>query len=102
MIVYSRLYNEKAYVLSRAFILRVLQVPLGGLESEIKWLYHHSQRLEKVLRDAWALVTKSNAAAEPVEADQDLAVPRLTAGGIITLERTLNKLQAIQDSMHAI
>ncbi|KAG5653348.1 hypothetical protein H0H81_000970 [Sphagnurus paluster] len=97
-IVNSRLYNEKAYVLSRAFIRRALEFPLGGLDHEVKWLYYENRRLEKVLRDARGLVEKSRAAPESKETDQDLAVPRLTVGGIITLERTLNKLQVLFDS----
>ncbi|RDB28833.1 putative ubiquitin-conjugating enzyme E2 24 [Hypsizygus marmoreus] len=97
--VNSRLYNEKAYVLSRAFVRRALEVPLGGLEDEIKWLYYENHRLRKVLQDARALIEKSRAPSELTE-DQDLAVPRLTAGGIITLERTLNKLQLLLVSTH--
>ncbi|KAG6896412.1 hypothetical protein C0992_008414 [Termitomyces sp. T32_za158] len=91
-IVNSRLYNEKAYVLSRAFVRRALEVPPGSLESEIKWLYYDNNRLRKVLRDARALIKKGTT-AHSNDSDQDLAVPRLTAGGILTLERTLNKLQ---------
>ncbi|KAG6878620.1 hypothetical protein C0993_001143 [Termitomyces sp. T159_Od127] len=91
-IVNSRLYNEKAYVLSRAFVRRALEVPPGSLESEIKWLYYDNHRLNKVLRDARALIAKSTTSHSD-DADQELAVPRLTAGGILTLERTLSKLQ---------
>ncbi|KAG6862445.1 hypothetical protein C0995_011885 [Termitomyces sp. Mi166 len=89
-----RLYNEKAYVLSRAFVRRALEVPPGSLDSEIKWLYYDNHRLDKVLRDARALIKKSTT-SQVKEADQELAVPRLTAGGIITLERTLSKLQLL-------
>ncbi|KAG6911555.1 hypothetical protein DXG01_011857 [Tephrocybe rancida] len=98
LVMLSRLYNEKAYVLSRAFVRRALEVPLGGLDSEIKWLYYQNHRLEKVLRDARALIQKSKATPQLDTTDSDLAVPRLTAGGIITLERTLNKLQALLDN----
>lgn len=35
----SRLYNEKAYVLSRGFILRALEKPPGSLEDEIRGFY---------------------------------------------------------------
>jgi len=97
-IVNSRLYNEKAYVLSRAFVRRALEIPLGGLDLEVKWLYYQNHRLDKVIRDARMLVEKSKAGTQLSETDQDLAVPRLTAGGIITLERTLNKLQTLLDS----
>jgi len=122
-IINSRLYNEKAYVLSRGFVRRALEIPLGSLESEISWLYHTHGRLAKVLCDARALVEKSRvessshqepssaaaaaaaaaavagAGAQPGgggDRDREPAVPRLTAGGIITLERTLAKLEALQ------
>ncbi|TFY81129.1 hypothetical protein EWM64_g2884 [Hericium alpestre] len=51
-IVNSRLYNEKAYVLSRGFVRRALEIPLGTLETEIHWLYHTQARLAKVVCDA--------------------------------------------------
>lgn len=105
-IINSRLYNEKAYVLSRGFVRRALEIPLGSLESEISWLYHRHGRLAKVLCDARALVEKSRGEApqEPSPSaaggdhDRELAVPRLTTGGIITLERTLAKLEALQQA----
>ncbi|KIJ21893.1 hypothetical protein PAXINDRAFT_173916 [Paxillus involutus ATCC 200175] len=91
--VNSRLYNEKAYVLSRGFVRRALEIPLGGLQSEINWLYYTKGKLAKVLKDSRHLIEKSK--SEPHSGvDPDIAVPRLTTGGIITLERTLVKLQA--------
>lgn len=105
-IINSRLYNEKAYVLSRGFVRRALEIPLGSLESEINWLYHKHDRLGKVLGDARALVEKSRGeepqgaspgtASSDGDRDREPAVPRLTTGGIITLERTLAKLEALQ------
>ncbi|KAJ7492773.1 hypothetical protein FB451DRAFT_549529 [Mycena latifolia] len=93
-IVNSRLYNEKAYVLSRGFVRRALELPPGGLEPEIEWLYYTSGRLDKVVDDAQKLIEKSKNAPEAVDSDaeRELAVPRLSAGGIITLDRTLAKL----------
>ncbi|KAJ7092567.1 hypothetical protein C8R44DRAFT_816023 [Mycena epipterygia] len=93
-IVNSRLYNEKAYVLSRGFVRRALELPPGGLEHDIEWLYHTSGRLDKVVNDAQKLIEKSKSVAEAAdsEADRELAVPRLSAGGIITLDRTLVRL----------
>ncbi|KAF8898907.1 hypothetical protein BD779DRAFT_1666666 [Infundibulicybe gibba] len=95
-IVNSQLYSEKAYVLSRGFVRRALEIPVGGFESELKWIYLHDKRLEKVIRDANDLILKSRSTPEISDNDKDLAVPRLTAGGIIALERTLNKLQVIR------
>lgn len=78
---------------------RALETPLGGLDSEIKWMYYHNRRLEKVVRDARMLVDKSKTGGDVKDGDQDLAVPSLTAGGIIALERTLTKLQAFLDNL---
>jgi len=97
-IVNSRLYSEKAYVLSRGFVRRALEIPLGGLESEVRWMYYKQGRLRKVLDDARRLVQKSQTSTEGNEVDNELAVPRLTTGGIITVERTLAKLQGLLDS----
>ncbi|KAJ7042399.1 hypothetical protein C8F04DRAFT_1207920 [Mycena alexandri] len=99
----SRLYNEKAYVLSRGFVRRALELPPGGLEPELDWLYHRTGRLDKVITDAQQLIEKSKAAAAAAaetvassEEDRELAVPRLSAGGIITLDRTLVKLISLR------
>lgn len=94
----SRLYSEKAYVLSRGFVRRALELPPGSLETELKWLYFTHGRLKKILDDARTLIGKSKMQADDTEADKELAVPRLTGGGIITLERTLAKLQAVHDA----
>ena len=97
LIFSSRLYSEKAYVLSRGFVRRALEIPLGSVGSEIQWMYFTNKRLEKVVCDAEALIDKSKS-SERSETGQDLAVPRLSGGGIITLERTLNKLKNILES----
>lgn len=102
MTSHSRLYNEKAYVLSRGFVRRALEIPLGGLEAEVNWFYYTNGKLKKVLDDARALIRKSRAIQsgekEESEADRELAVPKLSGGGIITLERILGKLQALQNA----
>jgi len=95
--VNSRLYSEKAYVLSRGFVRRALEIPLGGLESEIAHLFYRKKRLHKVVQDAKRLIQKSKDGLEITLEDQDIAVPRLTAGGIIALERTLNRLCSCLD-----
>ena len=95
----SRLYNEKAYVLSRGFVRRALEIPLGSLEAEINWFYYTNGKLKKVLDDARALIEKSQQPEELLtETDLERAVPRLSGGGIIALQRTLAKLQALYDA----
>lgn len=77
---------------------RALEIPLGALDQEIHWFYYTNRKLKKVLDDARELVEKSRSSKEETEVDRDLAVPRLTGGGIIALERTLTKLQALLDA----
>lgn len=86
-------------MLSRGFVRRALELPLGGLEQEVKWLYYTKGTLAKVLQESRALVEKSKKSSEILPEDNDLAIPRLTAGGIIALERTLHKLQDLYDTM---
>jgi len=69
------------------------------LDEEIHCIYYKNKLLEKVVRDARTLIEKSRSMQDepPRPEDSDAAVPRLTAGGIITLERTLTKLQSLLD-----
>jgi ubiquitin-conjugating enzyme E2 O len=100
--VNSRLYSEKAYVLSRNFVRRALEVPVGGLEAEVEWLYFTRKKLERVIGDARKLIDASKAAGDEPDAPaappakETPAVPRLSEGGIITLERFMTKLEAIR------
>ncbi|TCD69895.1 hypothetical protein EIP91_005719 [Steccherinum ochraceum] len=94
-IVNSRLYSEKAYVLSRGFVRRALDLAPIGFESELKWFYYTNGMLDKILHDSAVLIQKSKSPPADDEADTELAIPRLTGGGIISLERTLNKLRAL-------
>ncbi|KAG1838169.1 hypothetical protein F4604DRAFT_1998295 [Suillus subluteus] len=70
--VNSQLYSEKAYVLSRGFVRRALEIPVGGLEAEIDWLYNTQGRLARVLDDSRALIQKSQSGPENADTDQNL------------------------------
>ncbi|CAE6520035.1 unnamed protein product [Rhizoctonia solani] len=98
-IVNSRLYSEKAYVLSRGFIRRALEIEVGGLETEIEWYYIKQGRLAKSIADARALIAWSEAgeyeAPKEVLKESDPAVGVLSEGAVIMLRRTLDKLDAI-------
>jgi ubiquitin-conjugating enzyme E2 O len=103
-IINSRLYSEKAYVLARGFVRRALEIPLGGLEEEIKSFYYTHGRLRKVLEESRSLIEKCkqdpNPSKETLEKEGtvEVAISRLTTGGIILLERTLSKLQGLLDA----
>ena len=71
-----------------------MEVPVGGLEEEITWLYYGKDRLKKVIDDAEALIERSKHPAEMIDAKYpELAMQRLTAGGVISLTRILNRLR---------
>ncbi|KAI4523174.1 hypothetical protein K525DRAFT_222350 [Schizophyllum commune Loenen D] len=100
--VNSRLYSEKAYVLSRGFVLRAFELSLEDIIPAIRDFYLRRGNLKKVIDDARALIQSSSAPEDEGEevhrADgEEPAVPRLTGGGIIALTATLNKLQALLD-----
>lgn len=91
----SRLYSEKAYVLSRGFVRRALEVPLGGgFDEVVKVIYYARGRLCKVVQSSRQLIEDSNGMKDD-EGISDAAVPKLTPGGIIMLTRTLDKLEGL-------
>jgi ubiquitin-conjugating enzyme E2 O len=99
-IVNSRLYSEKAYVLSRGFVRRALEVPPGGLEDELKWYYFTCNILKRVIEQARSLMKESeesdgNNSFQTNPLDQR-AVKYLSAGARLLLSRTLPKLEGIQ------
>ncbi|QRW11976.1 ubiquitin-conjugating enzyme [Ceratobasidium sp. AG-Ba] len=93
--------SEKAYVLSRGFVRRALEIEISGLASEVNWYYIEQGRLNKVISDARELIERSEAgeyeAPKEVLREDDPAVPVLSAGAVIMLKRTLDKLQSIAD-----
>jgi len=71
-----------------------LEVPVGGLEEEIAWLYYTTDRLKKVIDDAETLIERSKHPADVIDTQYpELAMQRLTAGGVISLTRILNRLR---------
>jgi ubiquitin-conjugating enzyme E2 O len=97
-VVNSRLYNEKAYVLSHNFVRQAIEFPISGFEDEIKLLYIHQGKLGQIIRNAQALIERSKDGSEPTIEEQEAAVPRLSSGGVLTLSRTLTKLQSLLDT----
>jgi ubiquitin-conjugating enzyme E2 O len=101
----SRLYSEKAYVLSRSFVKTALEKPPTGLEKEIRWLYLTKQRLDRVISHATPLIQKAEATAKTGIAEESEeaawnadAVGSLTTGAALTIKRTIASLTRIRDS----
>ncbi|KAJ6257097.1 Serine/threonine-protein kinase [Drechslerella dactyloides] len=107
--VNANLYSERAYILSRGFVKRVLEQPVPGLEDILVWLY--DPRLESGMQLLREVVTKGkevvknseegimlSSASTTVSVTPALAstgtdgIPRLTAGAIVLLRKTLASL----------
>lgn len=56
--MYSRLYSEKAYVLSRGFVKQALANPPEGLRDEIHHFYFTTGHLKEVVDHARALMER--------------------------------------------
>lgn len=99
----SRLYSEKAYVLSRSFIRTALERPPACFEDQIRHVYYSRDRLSSVIAHAQRLIAKGEVEAD-VEKDQEDeqmwnadAMGSLTIGAILTLKRTLKALEGLRD-----
>lgn len=107
----SRLYSEKAYVLSRSFVRTALLRPPTGFDSEVRHYYLANGKLRSVIAHASKLIEEGEAAASSskgtneealAEADEGQmwnadAVGSLTMGAIITLKRTITALEKIAE-----
>ncbi|KZT36569.1 hypothetical protein SISSUDRAFT_1049714 [Sistotremastrum suecicum HHB10207 ss-3] len=95
-VVNSRLYSEKAYVLSRGFVRHALEVPPQGFEEELSTIYYMQGRLERVINQSKVLMERCKGKT-PEAAPSDPYSPELwlTEGGVILLSKTLRKLEAI-------
>lgn len=95
---FSRYYSEKAYVLSRGFVRRALEIPPSGLEDVLQDIYIKRGKLKKIVESAHNLIELSKTLKDDDTFESDLAIPRLTSGGIIPLSRTLERLESILKS----
>ncbi|KAK6346941.1 hypothetical protein TWF696_007037 [Orbilia brochopaga] len=110
--VNANLYSERAYILSRGFVKRVLEQPVPGLEDILIWLYDPRQGsgmqlLREVVAKGKDIVKNSEenitlpSASTAASATSNLAstgtdgIPKLTAGAIVLLRKTLASLEDI-------
>lgn len=103
--VNSKLYNEKAYILSRGFVKKALENRPAGFERELELFYFDSGNLSKVVERVEGLLQASGSSssagggAEKKEVDDaEQAVQGLTKGGGIMLGRTVKALRGILDA----
>ncbi|TKY91012.1 hypothetical protein EX895_001011 [Sporisorium graminicola] len=97
--VNSKLYNEKAYILSRGFVKKALENRPAGFERELELFYFDSGNLSKVIERVEGLLQAGGGSAAEMKADDaEQAVQGLTKGGGIMLGRTVKALRAILDA----
>ena len=88
-LINSRLYSEKAYVLSRGFVRQALASPPEGLQDEIRQYYYTTGHLKDVVDHAKALMEKEadmqNAGEGSARWDSDV-IGSLTAGAKLSLK----------------
>jgi hypothetical protein len=89
LLIISRLYSEKAYVLSRGFVKQALAYPPEGLQDEIRHYYYTTGRLKDVVDHAKALMEKEadvqNGSEGSARWDSDV-IGSLTAGAKLSLK----------------
>jgi ubiquitin-conjugating enzyme E2 O len=98
--VNSRLYSEKAYVLSRSFVRTALDRPPAGFEAELTHAYFTKGRLTSVIDHAQRLISQGEVDDDNEDEMDEMwnadAIGRLSMGAIITLKRTVAALEKIQ------
>lgn len=98
--VNSRLYSEKAYVLSRSFVRTALDRPPAGFEEEIAHAYFVKGRLASVIDHAQRLIAQGEVDEDNGEENEAMwnadAMGSLSMGAILTLKRTVAALEKIQ------
>ncbi|KAF3935925.1 hypothetical protein ABW20_dc0108369 [Dactylellina cionopaga] len=109
--VNANLYSERAYILSRGFVRRVLEQPVPGLEDILVWIYNPRleggmQFLSEIVQKGKEIVNGSEdglsaSASTSLSDGLNLAststdgIPKLTAGAIVLLKKTLASLDDI-------
>ncbi|EPS42780.1 hypothetical protein H072_3237 [Dactylellina haptotyla CBS 200.50] len=106
--VNANLYSERAYILSRGFVKRVLERLVPGLEDILVWLYdpRHGdgmQLLGEIVKKGREVVhssEKGEASTSPetgggleIPSTTTDGIPKLTAGAIVLLKKTLASLE---------
>ncbi|CAK9781769.1 hypothetical protein CC85DRAFT_267536 [Cutaneotrichosporon oleaginosum] len=98
--VNSRLYSEKAYVLSRSFVRTALERPPAGFEAELTHAFFTKGRLASVIDHAQRLIAQGEVGDDNEDEMEEMwnadAIGRLSMGAILTLKRTVTALERIQ------
>lgn len=105
--VNADLYSERAYILSRGFVKRVLEKPVPGLEDILAWLYDPKfdggmTLLGEIVRKGKDIVAgcegarsaQSGSSAEVSALTSEVdGIPKLTEGAVVLLKKTLTSLE---------
>ncbi|KAK6512710.1 hypothetical protein TWF506_008881 [Arthrobotrys conoides] len=107
--VNANLYSERAYILSRGFVKRVLEKPVPGLEDILAWLYDPKffggmtllgeivLKGKDIVADCESARAAQGSAAEvsALTSTEIDGIPKLTEGAVVLLKKTLTSLDEI-------
>jgi ubiquitin-conjugating enzyme E2 O len=96
--VNERLYSERAYFLSRAFVKYALEISVEGLEDEVRYLYVDKDGPElakAVIKDGNQVIANSETEGEDDGEWQRGRVTKLSRGGLEVLKRTISALERL-------
>ncbi|KAF3918678.1 hypothetical protein AA313_de0206409 [Arthrobotrys entomopaga] len=105
--VNANLYSERAYILSRGFVRRVLETQVHGLEDVLTYLYdprfnHGMQLLGEIVDKGKRIIQGSEGGGYLSSSDSgpNLAstvtdgIPKLTEGALVLLKKTIASLES--------
>lgn len=88
-------YSERAYVLSRGFVVHVLQNTIPGMAQELKWLYQSTPNYLEVIINRAELVVQNSKGDQDYNLVNDSSVNKVSRGALVLLERCLSSLRSI-------
>lgn len=89
-------YSERAYVLTRGFVVYALQNPIPGLSEEIQWFYLGSPRYIDVIIDRAEAISRHSSTNENLVVPADSSIEKVSKGALVLLQRNLAALKRIQ------
>ncbi|KAL3453337.1 hypothetical protein BJX65DRAFT_121448 [Aspergillus insuetus] len=103
-------YTERAFLVTRRFILQALQNSIRGLTDVLSWHYlpdsssNRPQLLKRVIKEAVQMIQHSNGTSPDGNCQKPMAsefLPRLSLGAAVMLKRHVSALQKLELDMQS-
>ncbi|CEL07544.1 hypothetical protein ASPCAL10701 [Aspergillus calidoustus] len=108
--VESLQYTERAFIMTRKFILQALQNPICGLTDVLFWHYlpdsssNRPQLLKRVIKEAVQMIQHSSSTSPNGDCQKPMAsefLPRLSLGAVVMLKRHVAALQKLESNVQS-